>query len=115
MISQKTEFSLEPSDCQRLLQEFPDLQASFETRVPLKSTEGEFWQVFLSKNFQYNTEIFLGNNPIFVPFKTDERNYTDKYIHNPQELLKSNTDKDQALKQKKALIDVNYLENTLSN
>jgi hypothetical protein len=85
--TQKSEFTLEEGDCQRLLKEFPELRVAYESRVPLKTSEKEFWQVFLNKNFQYRTEIFGGNNPLFVPFNTDEKEYEDKYIHNPNLLL----------------------------
>lgn len=41
-----------------------------------------FWSEFLEKNLKYQTEPFSGNNPIFVPFITDEKDYEDKYVHN---------------------------------
>lgn len=87
VITQKTEFSLEENDCKRLLKEFPLLNQSYETRVPIRSNEKEFWDEFLKKNFEYKTEIFGGNNPIFIPFTTDAKNYEDIYIHNPKLLL----------------------------
>lgn len=85
--TQKTEFSLEENDCKRLLKEFPDLAYSYEARVPLRCKERDFWDEFLKKNFQFKTEIFGGNNPIFIPFSTDTKNYEDLYIHNPKLLL----------------------------
>ena len=45
-------------------------------------TNSEFWTEFLKKNLQYQTGPFGGNNPVFIPFKTDEQKYEDKYIHN---------------------------------
>eukprot|EP00347_Sterkiella_histriomuscorum_P007678 403347993 len=109
MVTQKTEFRLEESDCKRLLKEFPDLALSYEARVPLRCSESEFWDEFLKKNFQYKTEIFGGNNPIFIPFQTDTKNYEDLYIHNPKLLLQRQV-KQEDVKQK-AQIDVNFIQN----
>ena len=81
--TQKPELTLEQNDCVRLLKEVPELRAAYESRVPLKCSEKEFWQIFLKKNYAYKTEIFnKGNNPIFIPFTMDEKDYEDKYIHN---------------------------------
>jgi hypothetical protein len=78
---------LEESDCKRLLLEFPYLKESYESKVPLNMSESKFWLEFLKKNLQYKTEIFGGNNPVFVSFKSDEKDYEDKFIHNPIVLL----------------------------
>ena len=111
-VTQKTEFSLERADCQRLLKEFPALAASYEARVPLRCNEQEFWAEFLRKNFEYKTEIFGGNNPLFVPFATDAKHYEDVHVHNPKLLLAKGTDA--AAVRQKAQLDVNFLENAQS-
>ena len=46
-----------------------------------------------------------------MPFTTDEKTYEDTYIHNPKNLL-LNPHVSQETVQKKAQIDVNYLDNT---
>lgn len=107
--TEKSEFTLEESDCKRLLKEFVELRKKYEENVPLKISEGEFWSEFLNKNYQYRTEIFNGNNPIFIPFHHDEKVYEDQNIHNAQSVLKSKiSDKASA---QKTLLDVNYLKN----
>lgn len=39
----------------------------------------EFWTEFLEKNLKYQTEPFGGNNPVFIPFVTNESTYQDRY------------------------------------
>ena len=87
------------------------MRAAYEAKVPLSITEQAFWEEFLRQNFKYKTEIFGGNNPLFMPFTTDEKTYEDTYIHNPKNLL-LNPHVSQETVQKKAQIDVNYLDNT---
>ena len=70
--TQKSTYSLEESDCIRLLKEFPELRSGYDSVVPLKKSEQEFWEEFLKKNLQNKTEIFGGNNPLFIPYRTDE-------------------------------------------
>ncbi|CDW72894.1 UNKNOWN [Stylonychia lemnae] len=108
--TQKTEFSLEENDCKRLLKEFSELASAYEARVPLRCSEKEFWNEFLSKNFQYKSQIFGGNNPIFVPFSTDINSYEDLYIHNPRQLLQQQV-KSEEVKETAKSLDVNYLKN----
>ena len=45
-------------------------------------TEPGFWKEFLMKNNKYQTVVFGGNNPIFVPFTTDEKEYDEIYVNN---------------------------------
>ena len=64
-----------------ILSEFPQIRAAYSRNVPCHHTELEFWQEFLMKNNKYQTEVFGGNNPIFVPFETDEIEYDDIYVN----------------------------------
>ncbi len=85
----------------------------FEDQVPQKKSENAFWSEFLKQNYKKQTEIFGGNNPIFIPFVTDETHYDDQYIVNnfiergPEIALKD-------LNQKVSL-DVNFVVNTDMN
>ena len=81
----------------------------------MKKKESEFWLEFLDKNFKYKTEIFGGNNPLFIPYKTDEKSYEDKYIHNQNLLLKESAVTLSGKDKKKFQIDVNYVDNVQSN
>jgi len=79
--------------------------------VPTKCSELEFWDKFLKANYMYKTEIYDGRNPLFVPFKTNEKDYEDKYIHNPASLLGQQVERAKEEVKEKPL-DVNYWKNT---
>jgi hypothetical protein len=119
--TQKTQYSLEESDCIRLLKEFPELRLSYDAKVPLKVSEREFWEEFLKKNLENRTEIFGGNNPLFIPYVTNENDYEDRYIHNQQQLLEPLSRQQlQGATDKKAggggpLLDVDFVRNTQMN
>jgi hypothetical protein len=49
--------------------------------VPTQVTEEDFWREFLMKNNKYSTEVFGGNNPLFIPFSTDEMEYDEIYVN----------------------------------
>ena len=53
--------------------------------MPLHINEIEFWIEFLKKNNKYHTVVFGGNNPIFIPFGTNEKQYVDSYYGNISE------------------------------
>ena len=50
-------------------------------------TSKAFWQEFLEKNLKYQTVPAGGNNPVFIPFVTNEQTYEDKYVHNEAQHL----------------------------
>ena len=72
-------------------------------------TNDEFWGEFLSKNLLYQTEPFGGNNPLFIPFRTEEKDYEDRYVHNLHMILEREG-KDEALLLNHDT-DVNFLNN----
>ena len=86
------DYTLSKNDCHRLLLEYQDLNAAYEQTVRIDNssqdirqdwkTNEEFWTEFLNKNLLYQTEPFGGNNPLFVPFRTEEKDYEDRYVHN---------------------------------
>lgn len=83
--------------------------------MPLKVQEKDFWEEFLKKNLAFRTEIFGGNNPLFVPYLTDEKDYEDRYIHNV-ELILNPLSKEEILgtdKKRQPLLDVDYVRNTM--
>jgi hypothetical protein len=45
-------------------------------------SEKAFWEEFLMKNNKYQTLVFGGNNPLFVPFFTNEKDYDEIYVNN---------------------------------
>lgn len=67
----------------RLLIEYPQLNEAYQSKVPTMSTlqEQDFWKEFLMKNNKYQTEIFGGNNPLFIPSVTDEMVYDEIYVN----------------------------------
>ena len=93
-----TDYTLTKDDCQRLLREYPELKAAYELLVKIDffddeemeideansqfMSNEEFWQEFLEKNLTFQTEPFRGNNPIFIPRVTEDKDYEDKYVHN---------------------------------
>lgn len=86
--TQKWDYNLTTEDCQRLLIEYPELEEAYDQAVCIDGADGsvnkEFWLEFLKTNLQYQTIPFGGNNPVFVPGVTDEKDYEDTYIHNQQ-------------------------------
>ena len=45
-------------------------------------TNREFWNEFLKKNLNFQTEPFGGNNPVFIPFESNEQTFEEKYFSN---------------------------------
>ena len=45
-------------------------------------TNEEFWDIFLRKNLEFQTEPFRGTNPIFIPMVTDAMVYEERYLNN---------------------------------
>ena len=85
--TQKWEYALNAEDCRRLLIEYPDLEEAYDHQVSVADDECQeqnqrFWTEFLQKNLEYQTIPFGGNNPVYVPGLTDEKDYEDTYIHN---------------------------------
>lgn len=56
-------------------------QSAVEMQSEWKTNE-DFWAEFLAKNLVYQTEPFGGNNPLFIPFRTEVKDYEDNYVHN---------------------------------
>jgi hypothetical protein len=48
----------------------------------LQYSEETFWNEFLKKNNKYQTVVFGGNNPVFIPFTTNEKEYDEIYVNN---------------------------------
>ena len=69
------------------MHEYPQLNEVYQQKVKpdgrqtAEKSENEFWEEFLKKNNKYTTEVFGGNNPIFLPFATDEIEYDEIYIN----------------------------------
>jgi hypothetical protein len=104
-------YSLEQSDCARLLKEIPQLKEAYELLVPLKKPAKEFWEEFLKKNLFYQTEVFKGHNPVFIPFTTDVQEYEDRYKYT-QRLILETRPKEEILGDRKPNIDVDFVTNT---
>jgi len=107
-------YTLDDSDCIRLLKELPALKDAYEALVPLKKSAKDFWEKFLQQNLHYRTQVFKGNNPVFIPFTTDERDYEDRYKYQERLILEPRS-KDDILgtdKKRLPLIDVDYMANT---
>ena len=90
------DYHLTRNDCKRLLLEYKDLNTAYEqiVRVDQSSTgqsdwktNEDFWAEFLQKNLLYQTEPFGGTNPLYIPFKTEEKDYEDRYVHNQHMIL----------------------------
>lgn len=45
-------------------------------------TSRQFWSEFLKKNLNFQTEPFGGNNPVFIPFESNEQTFEEKYFSN---------------------------------
>jgi hypothetical protein len=103
-------YSLEESDCARLLKEIPALREAYELLVPLKRSAKDFWEEFLRKNLFYQTEVFKGHDPVYIPFITDVVEYDDRK-RNTQQILEARS-KQEILGNKKPLIDVDFVTNT---
>lgn len=123
MQTKKSQYTLDEKDCARLLKEYRELRASYEAFVvsdaslliaggSKKYTVKEFWEMFLKKNLEYETEIFGGNNPIFVPELTNEKDYQDRYKVNQRQLLQTAPS---PVLGKKASLDVDFVRNTEIN
>lgn len=76
-------------------------------------SEKDFWEEFLKKNLANRTEIFGGNNPLFIPYATDEKDYEDRYIHNAAQLLYTPNPlvAEAEASDSKPLIDVDFMRN----
>ena len=118
------DYNLTRDDCKRLLLEYQDLNAAYEQLVRIdqafigqtdQKTNEEFWAEFLAKNLLYQTEPFGGTNPVFIPFRTEEKDYEDRYVHNQHmiiEALDPHAEPSQELlKAAQAATDVNFLTN----
>jgi len=123
MQTKKSQYSLDENHCERLLKEYRELRASYEAFVVAdatmlaaggskKYTVKEFWEKFLKKNLEYETEIFGGNNPIFVPELTNEKDYQDRYKVNQRQLLQTAAS---LVVVNKPGLDVNFVRNTEVN
>jgi polyhydroxyalkanoate synthesis regulator phasin len=61
------EINFEKTDAVRLLKEYPKLKRIYEMTVTEDpATEKQFWEYYLKKNYEYKTEIFGGENPIYT-------------------------------------------------
>jgi len=119
--TQMIDYTLTRDDCQRLLLEYPDLNSAYEQTVKIDpstlegrdewKTNDEFWAEFLSKNLLYQTEPFGGNNPLFIPYRTEEKDYEDRYVHNLHMILDGHENKDELLRQAAATLDYGSLVN----
>ena len=109
------DYSLSKRDCERLLLEYPDLNSAYEQTVRIDpstlegrhewKTNDEFWAEFLQKNLLYQTEPFGGNNPLFIPYRTEEKDYEDRYVHNQHMILEQLESKEELHKQASATMD----------
>lgn len=82
--SNSAEINLRKEDAIRLLNEHPKLKEMYNLKVNSQneSDEKEFWETFLKKNFNYKTEIYGGENPVYIGWtETDEKAYEDKYFN----------------------------------
>lgn len=50
--------------------------------VPQTKSEQDYWKEFLLMNKKFDTLVFGGNNPLFIPHKTNEGDYEDNYVNN---------------------------------
>jgi len=71
------ELTMRKEEAERLLREHVELREAYESRDFFKVSDKEFWREFLVKNNQFQTLVFGGNNPIFIPFFTNEKEYED--------------------------------------
>ena len=62
--------------------------------MPLKKSAREFWEEFMRKNHAYQTEIYKGHNPVFIPFTTNVQEYEDRYKYNTQRLISESMTKE---------------------
>ena len=62
------------------------------------------------KNNKYQTTAFGGNNPIFIPFKTDEKEYDEIYVNDNIKQLEQKKLQEHNKKQQ-FNIDVDFMEN----
>ena len=77
------EINFEKPDAMRLLNEYPRMKQLYDLKVTEDpETEKDFWEYYLKKNYEYRTEIFGGENPIFTgTTEKDEKVYEDKYVN----------------------------------
>jgi len=77
------EINFKKQDAIRLLNEYPKLKELHELKVTdSEDSEREFWDYFLKKNYEYKTEVFGGENPVFIGFtERDEKEFQDKYVN----------------------------------
>lgn len=107
--SNSAEINLEKADAIRLLNEYPKLKELYELKVnDDENEEKEFWEYYLKKNYDYRTEIFGGENPIYTGSnERDEKTYEDKYINKDIFMVNEDSDdeKDRELARKLRKID----------
>jgi hypothetical protein len=48
----------------------------------------------MRKNHAYQTEIYKGHNPVFIPFTTNVQEYEDRYKYNTQRLISESMTKE---------------------
>ena len=81
------ELCIDKNQVLRLINEYPELRAAYENNVHMNQnepkresqfTQEEFWEEFLKRNNQYQTIVFGGNNPLFLPGTTNEKEYYDQ-------------------------------------
>lgn len=77
--------------------------------MPQKLSEQAFWREFLIKNNKFQTIAFGGNNPLFVPFTTIEKDYDEIYINNNKPQVENSKDN------LKISEDVNFVQNLTTN
>jgi len=70
------------ADQDKLLEKFKELRSRFDSCVPSAMSEAGFWELFLKKNHEKNSELFGGRNPIFIPGHTDECVYDQTFLQN---------------------------------
>ena len=74
------DLKINKAQAQRLIYEFADLRQAYESK-PNRQSEEEFWSEFLKMNNKYQTIVFGGNNPLFIPGVTDEMKYDEVYVN----------------------------------
>ena len=82
--------------------------------VVKKEKEKDFWQRILKKNEEFRTEIFNGNNPIWVPSICSANEYEKKYIKSTEGHVEAAEKRDAANKAqlRKVDLEVNLLMNS---
>ena len=68
-------------------------------------SEKQFWREFLIKNNKFLTIAFGGNNPLFIPMMTIEKDYDEIYINNNRPANEA------VVKSNNILSDVDFVQN----